>query len=434
MKTRQISAFLAGMALTMLSGQALAQYDTWESRASYPFAITSPASEGLVDKFYVISGVAGCSSTINGVYAYSTATDSWEEKASIPTPRAYARAGTIDGKIYVVGGCINADCRVETTNALEMYDPDSNTWTTRTPMPTPRSTPAVGVIDGMLYVAGGGTNYYNLTNVLEVYDPITNTWDTSRASLPINLAAGAAGVIAGKLYVVGGGYDSSGVATNRAFRYDPGTDSWSELSPMPTARHNGGAGVIDGKLYVAGGNTGSGYTTSFEVYDPATNNWTALPPLPTPRSYVATGVVGRTLYVAGGLDIHNTCVATLEAFTPSPPFTFGGLLPPVNTDKPFKLGSTIPLKFELKDRAGNYITDAVATILLQKYSNEEPIGDPIDGLSTSGADTGNTFRYSAVDNLYIFNLTSKGLSDGTWKIRITINGIVMPDATITIKR
>ncbi|MEO7092518.1 MAG: kelch repeat-containing protein, partial [Polyangiales bacterium] len=35
--------------------------------------------------------------------------------------------------------------------------------------------------------------------------------------------------------------------------YDPRTDSWDSLAPMPTPRHGMGAAAWDGRLYIPGG-------------------------------------------------------------------------------------------------------------------------------------------------------------------------------------
>ena len=79
----------------------------------------------------------------------------------------------------------------------------------------------------------------------------------------------------------------------------------------------------------------------------------------------------------------------------------------------FKLGSTVPVKFQLTDANGAYISTAAATIALQKYSGEEPVGDPLDATSTSGADTGSLFRYDGTASQYIYNLSTEALSKGT---------------------
>jgi len=104
-------------------------------------------------------------------------------------------------------------------------------------------------------------------------------------------------------------------------------------------------------------------------------------------------------------------------------YVFGGFLPPIKADgsRISKLGSNVPVKFQLTDANSNFVSSAIATISLQKYSGSNPMGDPISGTSTSAATTGNLFRYDPASNQYIFNLSTKGLSDGTWKINVTLN-------------
>lgn len=102
-------------------------------------------------------------------------------------------------------------------------------------------------------------------------------------------------------------------------------------------------------------------------------------------------------------------------------YDFSGFLPPVTENRPFKLGGTIPVKFRLADSGGSPISTANASIQLQKYSNNEPYGDPLDATSTSGADSGNLFRYDAADSQYIFNLSTKYLSMGQWKITVSLD-------------
>ena len=49
---------------------------------------------------------------------------------------------------------------------------------------------------------------------------------------------------------------------------------------MPTARSELAAAALDGRIYVAGGIAQWGTTAAFEAYDPATDRWEELPPLP----------------------------------------------------------------------------------------------------------------------------------------------------------
>jgi len=113
-------------------------------------------------------------------------------------------------------------------------------------------------------------------------------------------------------------------------------------------------------------------------------------------------------------------------------YDFSGVLQPINSNglSIFKLGSTIPVKFQLKDYNGNYILNAVARIFVMKLSNG-PIGTEVEAISTSAATTGNLFRLA--DSQYIFNLATKGLSTGTWQIRIMLDDETSKLVVISLK-
>ena len=94
-----------------------------------------------------------------------------------------------------------------------------------------------------------------------------------------------------------------------------------------------------------------------------------------------------------------------------------GFLQPIDMDgsSVFKLGSTVPTKFQLTDYYGNYVSTAVATLKNVKFTNV-PVGEEIEVISTSAATTGNLFRYDMTSNQYIFNLGTKTLSKGGYQI------------------
>ncbi|HLB25293.1 MAG TPA: HYR domain-containing protein, partial [Nitrospirota bacterium] len=91
-------------------------------------------------------------------------------------------------------------------------------------------------------------------------------------------------------------------------------------------------------------------------------------------------------------------------------------LQPVSLDKPFKLGSTVPVKFQLTDYYDNVAGGAHVALLAQKYSGSGPADEPIIVSSTSSADTGNLCRYEPPAQHYIYNLSTKGLAAGSWML------------------
>ena len=99
-----------------------------------------------------------------------------------------------------------------------------------------------------------------------------------------------------------------------------------------------------------------------------------------------------------------------------------GMLSPINPDGSsiFKLGRVVPVKFQLKDALGNYISTVVARIYLNKISSDVS-GSEIEAESPGQANIGNLFRYDTTNNQYIFNLGTSNLSEGTWQIRIQLD-------------
>ena len=87
---------------------------------------------------------------------------------------------------------------------MEEYDPTTDTWTVKKPMPTARTVLDTCVVDGKIY-AIGGYDYENdvLISTVEVYDPATDTW-TKVADIPTPTEGLSTSVVDEKIYVSGG--------------------------------------------------------------------------------------------------------------------------------------------------------------------------------------------------------------------------------------
>jgi hypothetical protein len=111
-----------------------------------------------------------------------------------------------------------------------------------------------------------------------------------------------------------------------------------------------------------------------------------------------------------------------------------GVLQPINADgsSVFKLGSTIPVKFKLTGASAG-ITNLNARLYLSQTSSVDPVAT-IEAVSTSAADTGNTFRYDATGQQYIFNLGTKSLAQGTWYLRNDLGDGVEHIVQIKLKK
>jgi hypothetical protein len=156
--------------------------DSWSQMASLPVAVMGYASAVLDDKIYIISGGNELSQDyqpINLVQIFDPATNQWTNGSSMPNGVVYAGAVATSGlfapkQIYVIGGTITAYDRSAYYNAMDLnqvYDPESETWITGTPMLTPRCDFGIAVVNDEIYAIGGikEENYQMVVN--EKYIP-----------------------------------------------------------------------------------------------------------------------------------------------------------------------------------------------------------------------------------------------------------------------
>jgi N-acetylneuraminic acid mutarotase len=162
------------------------------------------------------------------------------------------------------------------------------------------------------YFAGGYSfSFPGTVNVFNRYDPVTNTW-TPLTPMPTGAAMASAVYYpqTSKIYVFGGAEFDSGTIYNLTQIYDIASNTWSSGANMPDLRSFMGAGYVpaNGKIYlVSGYNTGdvtSAQPDTWE-YDPAANTFTSRAPFPHPAGGFASGVINGKLYVAGGRDANN---------------------------------------------------------------------------------------------------------------------------------
>lgn len=228
----------------------------------------------------------------------------WTSFPAMLTPRGQTVAGVINGILYVAGGYVPLTGAVAT---LEAYDPVASTWTAKAPMPIARYGAVAGVVNGILYVAGG---LVGDSTTVDAYDPATNTWTTKVATMHAWHGAAAGAVLNGLLYVAGGhDYNNSTILAS-VEAYDPAANTWTTKAPMPMPVEYGVASVVNGILCVVGGGV-------VWAYDPVSDMWTTKTPMPTARNHAVAGVLNDTLYVVGGyVGATATVLATVEAYDP----------------------------------------------------------------------------------------------------------------------
>ena len=129
----------------------------WEARAAIA---SGPRQETAVvalgGEVYVLGGFDGSGRVVATVEAYDPRADRWRSVADLPLAMHHANAAVVDGRIYVTGFLTGRG--FEADGRAFVYEPERDTWEAIAPLPAgrERGASAVAVVDGRIYVAGGG--------------------------------------------------------------------------------------------------------------------------------------------------------------------------------------------------------------------------------------------------------------------------------------
>lgn len=202
--------------------------DTWTVLTHLYQPNYSVTAQSVNGKIYIIGGDFRFGSIIGGVFEYDIAADAWWDSFSVyydtvwtdstytaydsiiidtinyyaksfmPVYRTSFSSVLQNEDIYVVGG---APLNSYPTSAVDIYHPESNSWTTTAPMNGPANFPAAVTANGFVYVLGGYENDY-LRRVRK-YDPLSDTWFVRGDMLSYRSCFGAA-CVNNRIYAIGG--------------------------------------------------------------------------------------------------------------------------------------------------------------------------------------------------------------------------------------
>ena len=120
--------------------------------------------------------------------------------------RRWAGALVVEDTVFVIGGIGGKggtyEKRLDSVESLELTEDGAKRWRQLSPMSTPRSSHTCEVMDGLIYVVGGGDGKDWLCSA-EVYDPKKNVW---RSIADLSAKRWKCGLVelGGCLYAVGG--------------------------------------------------------------------------------------------------------------------------------------------------------------------------------------------------------------------------------------
>ncbi len=302
------------------------QHLSWASKKPMPMARSHCPITSYKGKIYLFGGGGPDFKSLDSVIAYNPDNETWEKCTKMPTLRSGAVAITRNNKIYVMGGGFKqADGNFKFLKAVEIYDPESDSWETGPDLLMPHDYPATATLGNYIYVLGG--HHPDATRGGPKTDPgfdfcerlnlETNIWE-ELPSLPTARFALAAVTCDEKIHVMGGvAFTKEGFNNFTCIEtFDPINHSWQtdtsfEL-PWPAAGH--GAATLNGNIYVFGGYSNDDIGDHGAAYNMKTKTWQKLPPMPTPRAAMGVTTTDNAIYIMGGwADDGRTPIADIAA-------------------------------------------------------------------------------------------------------------------------
>ncbi|MFL5239486.1 MAG: hypothetical protein ACJ8EL_18200 [Rhizomicrobium sp.] len=235
----------------------------WTASTPYPTTLARYASAQTATHLYIFGGVAN-GTRVSAVNRLNLSTLMWESRAPMPWASEAPTCALMDatGIVYCAEG--------DTGSGFASYNTATDSWTSPlAPVPgTNHYGSASGAFNARVFVAGGSSAF---TNAVQVYNVATNTWSAGTPA-PDGFVLAGYQQIGQFLYTVGGwtGGVPTGLTTTNRLDMTAALGAWSSGVAFPSGRSDFGLAYDAGtnKLYAIGGDTqGGGFFNSTDLVE-----------------------------------------------------------------------------------------------------------------------------------------------------------------------
>lgn len=256
--------------------------NTWINATSMSLTRSGMAVSSIGTNIYSIGG------NYNGNYTnvnecFDTNTGNWTTKTASPyTGISYS--DVINNEIYLTNGY-----------SLYVYNPTSNSWTTKASTVSGSSYVACASSGNNFFIIGGNGTSYKALN--RCYDKLTDTW-ALKTQLSTGRREATACSIGNDVYCIGG-YDSGSLYSTVA--YNINSNTWTTKTSPSYPKYNA-ASTVNGTFihYIGGLYSSSSYKDDHEYYSSTSNTWTSKTRIPTALHSLGACTVGKHVYITGG--------------------------------------------------------------------------------------------------------------------------------------
>lgn len=272
----------------------------WNTVAPSPIGRAEAQGAVVNGKLYVFGG------NVRRSDVYNPANNTWRQIANLPKAITHAGVAVNGNNIYLAGGYINKPGGGVTfaTTDVWKYNVETNRWSSLPPLPEARGSGGLEILNGQFHFFGGSDLKRADRRDHWMLSLNGGTRWIRAASLPNARNHMGDAVLDGKLYAIGGQVTQEHTGAQGAvYRWNPATNTWTKVASLPRARSHIAAAtfVMGGRIIVIGGIADSGrHVSDVTAYDPGSNSWQALTPLPLAISSGVAGHIGNQIFYTTG--------------------------------------------------------------------------------------------------------------------------------------
>ncbi|XP_008822755.1 kelch-like protein 26 isoform X3 [Nannospalax galili] len=154
------------------------QRDSWDYACSLKRRTWGHAGASAGGRLYISGGYGISVEDKKALHCYDPAADQWEVRAPMSEPRVLHAMVGAGGRIYVLGGRMDHVDRCFDVLAVEYYVPDTDQWTSVSPMRAGQSEAGCCLLERKIYIVGGyNWRLNNVTGIVQVYNTETDEWE-----------------------------------------------------------------------------------------------------------------------------------------------------------------------------------------------------------------------------------------------------------------
>ena len=350
---------------------------------------------------------------------------------SLPFAQQYCEAEKVGNLVVVTGDWArNSNPAEDPSGTVQLFNLDNNTWFEGTSMPSSdeRGLGAMAEANGYVYYAGGvrNSNGNDATNKTYRYNPQSDQW-TRMADMNQPRASFELVNFHGQLYAMGG-FQGTQTWNRQALdyveRYDPSTDTWTNLSKLPVARFGWSGTVLNDEIVLVGGFNGGAKSEVFH-WNPIEDTWSKGNDIGYNGHFdlIVEEINGSIVWASGDSSTYaynswNQLFSKDTEFQNSSDSHSGWVTSPVIDLRPNQNGRAVPVQFHLQ---GTNTPGGELSFQYRTSSNSNSITTKL----WQGYD-------GTINTTFAKGITNLNITDSAdfiqYRIKLTVNDMISWDA------